>query len=67
MVRQIDVDLYNWHLKGSLDMCLMIAQETECSYDGGVWNGPFHFLPESEAQREAVLDLVNHFELRVVS
>lgn len=66
MVKPIDVNLYQWHLKGSLDMCIMIAHETKCTYNGGVWNGPFQFLPDTEEQRAAVIDLVNHFELKVV-
>lgn len=66
MIKTVDVNLYQWHQKGSLDMCIMIAHETDCPYDGGVWNGPFHFHPESEQQRAAVLDLVTHFELKVV-
>jgi len=42
----------------------MIADETKCSYDPGVWNGPFIFIPETKEQFLEVKDLLVEFNLK---
>lgn len=63
MVGEIAVNLYKWKMKGSLTVCVMITQETECPYNPGEWMGPFYFRPETKEQAQAVLELLDLFEL----
>jgi hypothetical protein len=59
----IRVNLYSWKEKGSLTVCEMIADDTWCQWNSGVWNGPAFFYPEDTKQAHAVTDLLKEFEL----
>ncbi len=52
--------------EGSISYAVMIAEDTGCPYDGGVWNGPFTFRPESNIQHAKVMDLVRYIGLHVL-
>jgi len=62
---RVKADLYNWKFKGGLDVVLMICDETKCDYTFGV-HEPFTFKPESQEQRDKVIELLNEFEIRII-
>lgn len=64
-ISDIHINPYN-SPKGSLDICLMISDETGCWLDTGcTWGAPFYFKPESVEEYDATLDLCRTFELAV--
>lgn len=64
---EIPIDVYKYKYKGSLSMCVAIALETGCSYNGGGWNEPFTFQPEDNAEYRKVLELCKHMELTIIN
>jgi hypothetical protein len=64
---EIHINLYAYPEAGSLDLCVMIAEEANCPYDAGGWGTPFHFKPESSVSYNKVMTLVRTFGLTVVT
>lgn len=65
---EIHADLYHMEWgggKGSLDLCVMIAEETGCRYDASGWGTPFRFKPEDNIQHYEVWKLCNEFGLPI--
>lgn len=65
---EIHADLYHMGYgdgKGSLDLCVMIGQETGCPYDASGWGTPFRFKPEDNIQHYEVWKLCHEFGLPI--
>lgn len=63
---ELHVNLYDYKDKGSMDLCLMIAEETKCEYDASGAFSPFRFKPEYSRQHSDVYNLIRLFELKVI-
>ncbi len=63
---EIKINLYEYVHKGSMTMCLMIAEETGCRYNSGGWNEPFTFQPETNVEYRKVFDLCRRMELTII-
>jgi hypothetical protein len=60
---RLRVNLYDWPEKGSLAVCLMIADETSCQHTVGDAKTPFIFTPEDHKQYHAVRGLLRDFDI----
>lgn len=63
---EIRVNLYDYEMKGSLDMCLMVADELKCDYLSGGAGEAFVFRPENNLQHMELWKLLKDVGLKTI-
>lgn len=63
---EVNVNLYDYEMKGSLDMCLMVADELKCDYWAGNPGGAFTFRPENNHQHMELQRLLRDVGLKTI-